>query len=144
MKKIVLSLLGLFVWAASWAAGDKVIRFEELPEAARATVNRYFNAGQVASVKQEYEWLGSVYEVKFFDGTEIDFLGNGEWKEIDCSPRAVPAGLVPAEIARLIGKRFPGRKVVKIDRDRRDWEVELDDDTDLKFDLKFNLIDIDR
>ncbi|MEZ3442567.1 MULTISPECIES: PepSY-like domain-containing protein [Rikenellaceae] len=144
MKKIVLSLMGLVVWAASWAAGDKLIRFEELPEAARATVNRYFDADQVASVKQEYEWLGSVYEVKFYDGTEIDFLGNGEWKEIDCTPRALPAGLVPSGIARLIEKRFPERKVVKIERDRRDWEVELDDGTDLKFDLQFNLIDIDR
>ena len=144
MKKIVLSLMGLVVWAASWAAGDKLIRFEELPEAARATVNRYFDADQVASVKQEYEWLGSVYEVKFYDGTEIDFLGNGEWKEIDCTPRALPAGLVPSGIARLIEKRFPERKVVKIERDRRDWEVELDDGTDLKCDLQFNLIDIDR
>ena len=136
--------MGLGGWAASWAAGDKLIRFEELPEAARATVNRYFDADQVASVKQEYEWLGSVYEVKFYDGTEIDFLGNGEWKEIDCTPRALPAGLVPSGIARLIEKRFPERKVVKIERDRRDWEVELDDGTDLKFDLQFNLIDIDR
>ncbi len=144
MKKIVLSLMGLVVWAASWAAGDKLIRFEELPEAARATVNRYFDADQVASVKQEYEWLGSVYEVKFYDGTEIDFLGNGEWKEIDCTPRALPAGLVPSGIARLIEKRFPERMVVTIERDRRDWEVELDDGTDLKFDLQFNLIDIDR
>ena len=144
MKKFGLSLMGLGVWAASWAAGDKLIRFEELPEAARATVNRYFDADQVASVKQEYEWLGSVYEVKFYDGTEIDFLGNGEWKEIDCTPRALPAGLVPSGIARLIEKRFPERKVVKIERDRRDWEVELDDGTDLKFDLQFNLIDIDR
>ena len=116
MKKIVLSLMGLVVWAASWAAGDKLIRFEELPEAARATVNRYFDADQVASVKQEYEWLGSVYEVKFYDGTEIDFLGNGEWKEIDCTPRALPAGLVPSGIARLIEKRFPERKVVKIEQ----------------------------
>ena len=47
MKKIVLSLMGLVVWAASWAAGDKLIRFEELPEAARATVNRYFDADKV-------------------------------------------------------------------------------------------------
>ena len=30
-----------------------------------------------------------------------------------------------------------------IDRDRRDYEVELDNGLDLKFDLKFRLIDID-
>lgn len=136
--------MAMLFCAATWAGNDKLIAFAELPETARATVNRYFDAGQVATVKQEREWFGSVYEVKFYDGTEIEFLGNGEWREIDCSPRAVPAGLIPAEIVRLVQSRFPGRSIVKIDRDRRDWEVELDDETDLKFDLKFNLIEVDR
>ena len=35
------------------------------------------------------------------------------------------------------------RKITAIDRDRRDYEVELDNGLDLKFDLKFRLIDID-
>lgn len=40
-------------------------------------------------------------------------------------------------------KNYPKNKIVAIDRDRRDYEVELDNGLDLKFDLKFRLIDID-
>lgn len=32
---------------------------------------------------------------------------------------------------------------VSIDRDKRDWEVKLDNGLDLKFDLHFRLIEID-
>ena len=38
---------------------------------------------------------------------------------------------------------FAGRKIVSIDRDKRDWEVKLDNGLDLKFDLHFRLIEID-
>ena len=34
-------------------------------------------------------------------------------------------------------------KIVSIDRDKRDWEVKLDNGLDLKFDLQFRLIEID-
>ena len=40
-------------------------------------------------------------------------------------------------------KNYPKNKITSIDRDRRDYEVELDNGLDLKFDLKFRLIDID-
>ena len=40
-------------------------------------------------------------------------------------------------------KNFAGRKIVSIDRDKRDWEVKLDNGLDLKFDLHFRLIEID-
>ena len=40
-------------------------------------------------------------------------------------------------------ENYPDRKITAIDRDRRDYEVELDNGLDLKFDLKFRLIDID-
>ena len=123
---------------------EKNIAFDKLPQTARQFIGIYFPDQTVNRTRQEKDNGIVSYEVRLTDGTEIDFLGNGEWKEIDCTPRALPAGLVPSGIARLIEKRFPERKVVKIERDRRDWEVELDDGTDLKFDLQFNLIDIDR
>ena len=34
-------------------------------------------------------------------------------------------------------------KILKIERDKKDYEVKLSNRTELKFDLKFNLIDID-
>ena len=38
---------------------------------------------------------------------------------------------------------YPDAKILKIERDKKDYEVKLSNRTELKFDLKFNLIDID-
>ena len=42
-----------------------------------------------------------------------------------------------------MSSRFPGRTITKIDRDRRDYELELNDGLELTFNLKFDLIGID-
>ena len=55
----------------------------------------------------------------------------------------VPAAIVPQQIRDYVAKNFAGRKIVSIDRDKRDWEVKLDNGLDLKFDLQFRLIEID-
>ena len=51
--------------------------------------------------------------------------------------------VVPQQIRDYVAKNFAGRKIVSIDRDKRDWEVKLDNGLDLKFDLQFRLIEID-
>ncbi|MCZ2607976.1 PepSY-like domain-containing protein, partial [Bacteroides fragilis] len=38
---------------------------------------------------------------------------------------------------------YPDAKVLKIERDKTDYEVKLSNGWELKFDSKFNLIDID-
>ena len=38
---------------------------------------------------------------------------------------------------------YPDTKVLKIERDKKEYEVKLSNRVELKFDLKFNLIDID-
>ena len=65
------------------------------------------------------------------------------WKEVDCKYGEVPAAIVPQQIRDYVAKNFAGRKIVSIDRDKRDWEVKLDNGLDLKFDLQFRLIEID-
>ena len=42
-----------------------------------------------------------------------------------------------------MAKNFAGRKIVSIDRDKRGYEVKLDNGLDLKFDPKFRLVEID-
>ena len=74
---------------------------------------------------------------------EVEFTKNGEWKDVECKYGEVPAAIVPQQIRDYVAKNYPDRKITAIDRDRRDYEVELDNGLDLKFDLKFRLIDID-
>ncbi len=145
MKKILLA-----TWSLLFAAGvmartddDRVISYEKLPAEARAMIETYFAQERVVLVTEEREWFGPSYEVKLASGAELSFDSDGRWSEIDCSPAAVPSGLIPEAIREKIDRDFGSRKVVKIDRDRRDYEIELEGDTELKFDLRYNLIGLD-
>ena len=64
-------------------------------------------------------------------------------KRLRSSGFCVAAAIVPQQIRDYVAKNFAGRKIVSIDRDKRDWEVKLDNGLDLKFDLQFRLIEID-
>ena len=55
----------------------------------------------------------------------------------------MPAAAVPPQIADVVARLFPGRKIVSIDRGRRDYEVGLDNGLELTFDRKFRLTEMD-
>jgi hypothetical protein len=55
----------------------------------------------------------------------------------------VPAVLVPQLIATYVSTNFPGEIIVKIDKERHGYDVELSNDLDLKFNKKGMLIGMD-
>ena len=73
------------------------------------------------------------YEVVLVNGVKIDFRKNGEWRSIDCEREAVPAGLVPAEVARFVKANHPDNFVVDINREGIEMEVQLNNGLDMKF-----------
>lgn len=145
MKKFFV-FVGALLLATSAIArtdDDRVIAYEKLPAEARQMIEQYFAEDRVLLVCEEKEWFGASYEVKLASGCEVKFDSDGLWSEVDCSPQAVPTALIPAVILQKVERDFAGRKVIKIDRDRRDYEVELEGGAELKFDLKGNLIGLD-
>ena len=98
---------------------------------------------EVSYAKVDEELFDKDYKVVFVNGSKVEFAKDGAWKEVDCKYGEVPAAIVPQQIRDYVAKNFAGRKIVSIDRDKRDWEVKLDNGLDLKFDLQFRLIEID-
>lgn len=145
MKKVSMFLLSLMMTSAVFAAADddKPIRAEELPAKARQMLATHFANDPVSFATLDNDWFGDTYEVHLQSGGEVEFTNEGEWTIIDTKPCAVPEALIPAPILKEVTDRFPGRKITKIDRDRRDYEAELDNGLELKFNLKFELIGID-
>ena len=79
----------------------------------------------------------------FTNSSKIEFWKDGEWKEIDCKYSTVPSAVIPAQIAQYVSQNYPDTQIVKIDRDKRDYEVKITNGLELTFDKQFNLIDID-
>ena len=51
--------------------------------------------------------------------------------------------MVPEAVRDYVARQFAGHRIICIERDRRDCEVELDNGFELKFDLEGRLIDFD-
>ena len=73
----------------------------------------------------------------------MEFDRKGNWDNVDCQWESVPAALVPTEIATYVSTNFPGALIVKIDKERYGYEIELSNDLELKFNKSGKLFHID-
>lgn len=145
MKKLTFILVCLFsvCFTTLRADNEKPIPVTQLPDAAQQFIKQHFADRKVALAKVETEFMSKSYEVIFSDGDQIEFDGNGNWKEIDCKFSSVPAAAIPSRIMEYVREHYPDATVLKIDKDRREYEVKLSNRVELSFDMKFNLTDID-
>ena len=138
MKKVFVLLLSLVAMNA-YAFADVPVTFAQLPQKAQQFISKHFSGVEFLTGKQD----NGEYEVRLKDGTEIDFTAAGEWKDVDCHNRAVPASLVPASISKYVKARFANNVIVKISKKYRGYEIELDNDLELRFDKSGNFLSID-
>ena len=139
MKKLVFLLVCLFtLQTVARADDDKPIQVTQMPQAAQQFIKQHFADSKVALAKMESEFF-----YIFTNGNKVEFDKKGEWTEIDCKHTVVPTATIPTAIRQYVTTNYPDVKVLKIERDKKEYEVKLSNRTELKFDLKFNLIDID-
>lgn len=118
MKKLfaIIAILAFAVTAVS--ARDKIYRDASvLPALAQQTLKKGFPKAQVNRVKvDEGLFGGKDYEVILNNGAEIEFNKEGEWEEVDCGHRAVPAIFVLKPISNYIKSNHRNLQIVKIEK----------------------------
>ena len=146
MKKFFTAVAILFVSAAIASADDRErpTTVDKLPTNAQEFLAQHFKNLSVAFVVEDPKMVGSEYEVTYTDRTEVDFNPQGEWTSVECKYNAVPASVVPPQIAEYVAKsNFPGQIIKKIERNSYTWEIELSGGLEIKFDMNFNVIGYD-
>ncbi|MBO7229939.1 MAG: PepSY-like domain-containing protein [Bacteroidaceae bacterium] len=145
MKKILFVLAAIFTFGVSniSADNDKLVKKSELPVESQQFINEYFAGVELTYAKLERDFLERSYEVVLADGTKIEFLGKGAWKEVDCRYSEVPAAIVPQAIREYVAKKYPGDKILKIERDRGNYELKLSSRYELTFNADYRIVDID-
>ena len=83
------------------------------------------------------------YDVLLENGSDLEFDRRGQWTEIDAERTTVPQSIIPLRIADYLKRNYPDRPIVKIDRDRRGYGIELSDGTDLEFNVRGDFLRID-
>ena len=136
-RKMVTVVTALFALQATMAQDDVQITFDELPAKAQSFVKTHFPKEEVASVWKdiEIEMLRvEDYTVALSNGTKVEFLPNGEWKEIKKSRGSeIPAKIIPNGIAQYVSQNYSGHPIKKISKERNGYEVELIGGTYLEF-----------
>lgn len=145
MKKLITLLLFLVALQTTIKADDdKPIEFSQLPQQSQQFIKQHFAKTSIALVKMEDGFFDKSYEVIFTNGDKVDFDRKGVWTDINCKYTEVPTASVPTQIKAYVSRNYPNIKIVKIEKDdKQRYEVELSNGIELKFDSKFNLIDID-
>lgn len=145
MKKFLSILTVVLGTTLSACAGDVVTRdINKLPENARKSLNANFPQAKISYIKIDKELLKKdTFEAILTDGTKVEFDGEGNWKEVDCGHNAVPEAYIPTQIRTYLKANFPQQKVTTIERERRKYKVELDNELDAEFDLQGNFLRLD-
>lgn len=136
-------IAAVFALQSVYAGTDRPIEVKELPAKAQAFIQTHFPDEQVSLAKRERDLFETRYEVLLVNSVKLEFLGNGEWEEVDCRYQAVPDAIVPPQILNSVRERYPDVKITEINRDRRDYELKLANGLELVYDLQYRLVDID-
>ena len=144
MKRVIIFVVAILFATTSAYAEDKIVSFDKLPVNAQKLIKKYFAKETVKYVTTDGRSIYREYEVKMKSGFDVEFNSKGKWIKIDCELSEVPKGLVPDEILDYIKINFKGEFVREIELERGSiYKVELSDATDLKFNKKFELIEVD-
>ena len=141
MKKTVFILLAflLTMCMPMMADNDRVITFDQLPQTAQTMLKTHF-ADKVPLVIT-VDW--DDYKVMYQSGEKVEFDKKGNWKDLDCKVSAVPTALIPEQIKNHVKATFPGTTIIKLDRDRRGYDVKLNNGLELEYNKQFQVVDID-
>lgn len=135
MKKICLTVMTLMAAMMSFVAQADEHRIDksQLPKDAQTFIAKHFAGDDVLYVECDKGVFTTDYEVVLKSGVRIEFDSDGDWEEVSNRKVAVPASIIPANIAKYVESNFPGEYIRDISRDRRGYDVELSNGLDLDF-----------
>ena len=145
MKKIVFAILAAFSLQVA-TAQDRKVDFNELPADAINFVRQHFLVADINSVWKDVDYKDEEYSVIFKDGLEIEFNGEGDWKEIKVHRGKLPNEVVPAGILDYVQKNFSANpNIKKLERSlrKRTYKVKLADGNELYFDDQQKFLGLD-
>ncbi len=142
-RNSLMAVVCLFAFSATASAdNDKPIQTHQLPAAAQASL-KYFKTKKVALATVDRSVVSRSYDVVFNDGTKIEFNRNGQWTDIECERSGVPSNFVPSVIRNYVNSNYSGSRIVKIERDGKETEVKLSNGLEIKFNKKYQVVEID-
>ncbi|MBO5839174.1 MAG: PepSY-like domain-containing protein [Bacteroidales bacterium] len=134
MKKLIMVIMAAFAFFSCESSNPKLVEFSQLPANAQSIIKTHFADKVISTIFYENDLFDKDYEVRFEDGSKIDFDGNGEWTNIEVKKNGgVPVGVIPSAINSYVSSKHPNHYVIDIEKDCREYNVELNNGIDMVF-----------
>ncbi|EAI2977928.1 hypothetical protein HFW12_001515 [Campylobacter jejuni] len=115
-------------------ARDMVVPVSELPKNAQDFISKNFRTAQIALVKKDID----SYDVTLNDGTEIDFIINGEWKDVDGKYKALPNTILPNIMPKISASS--NAQIIEVSREINGYKFELSNQLKIYTDVQGNIL----
>ncbi len=122
MKKLSIFLASLIILSASSLfADDWVVPPTALPQQATSFIQKVFQGSQIWKVERD----GRKFDVKLSNGYSIDFLGNGDWVNIDSEYAPIPDAAFPPAVIQAIKSAYPQASVIDAEKEWGNYKLKL-------------------
>ncbi|ELZ2491907.1 PepSY-like domain-containing protein, partial [Campylobacter coli] len=114
-------------------ARDIIVPASELPRNAQDFISKNFKTAQIALVKKDID----SYDVTLNDGTEIDFIITGEWKDVDGKYKALPNSILPNIMPKISASS--NAQIIEVSREINGYKFELSNQLKIYTDTQGNI-----
>ena len=132
MKKIFFASLA----CASVMFADMVVNASALPQNAQNFISSNFKGAQIGLVKQDVD----SFDVTLTDGTEVDFIINGEWKEVDGKYKPIPTNFLPAQVVSKVKATQANASIFQVEKKINGYKFKFNNMMEVYTDFNGNIL----
>lgn len=134
--KTKLSLAALLLSVGILYARDMIVPASALPQNASSFISTHFKNAQIGLVKQDID----SFDVTLNDGTEIDFMINGEWKEVDGKYKAIPTSFLSSAVVSKAQAAQPNAAILEVSKQINGYKFKFNNNMEVYTDMNGNVL----
>ena len=143
MKRTLITLALVLVTFAIVKADDRPVTFNLLPQAAQTFINTNYPDEKVAFATVDDDFIRPDYHVALVSGVMLQFEHGGSLEKIETRNGNIPAGIIPFQIIDMVKQYYPEAQITEYEIGKRSYEVKLSNRMEMKFNTKFQIIELD-
>ena len=143
MKRTLITLALVLVTFAIVKAADRPVTFNQLPQAAQTFINTNYPVEKVAFATVDDDFIRPDYHVALVSGVMLQFEHGGSLEKIETRNGNIPAGIIPFQIIDMVKQYYPEAQITEYEIGKRSYEVKLSNRMEMKFNTKFQIIELD-
>lgn len=143
MKRTLITLALVLGTFAIVKADDRPVTFNQLPQAAQTFINTNYPDEKVAFATVDDDFIRPDYHVALVSGVMLQFEHGGSLEKIETRNGNIPAGIIPFQIIDMVKQYYPEAQITEYEIGKRSYEVKLSNRMEMKFNTKFQIIELD-